>query len=169
MIATQKELIRLANAEPYIPQSEMLPNLFCEAEIVAIYNESLKALLSSSKEKEEGKSETETEKKVRKPRVSQLTVPADTPVEIKDHTKGVPETYEEDDIEYKRGADKVIYKLAITKPKKIVEKHIYTTWNAVVEVEGKEKKRIIKFDNEIVDKLSCSPSLVASILLALGN
>lgn len=164
IIATQKELVRLANAEPYIPQSEMLPNLFCEAEIVAMYNESLKALLSSSEEKEEEKSETEAEKKERKPRIAQLTVPANTPVEIKDHTEGVPETYEEDGIKYKRGKDKVIYKLAITKPKKVVEKHIYATWDAVVEVEGREKKRIINFDNEIVDKLSCSPSLVASIL-----
>lgn len=165
IIATQNELVRLANAEPYIPQSEMLPNLFCEAEIVAMYNESLKALLSSSEEKEEeGKKETETGKKIRKPRVAQLTVPADTPVEIKDHTKDVPATYEEKGIKYKRGKDKVIYKLAITKPKKVVEKHIYATWDAAVVVEGREKKRIINFDNEVVDKLSCSPSLVASIL-----
>ena len=142
IIATQNELVRLANAEPYIPQSEMLPNLFCEAEIVAMYNESLKALLSSSEEKEEGKKETETEKKIRKPRVAQLTVPADTPVEIKDHTKDVPAIYEENGIKYKRGKDKVIYKLAITKPKKVVENHIYATCDAAVVVEGREKKRI---------------------------
>ncbi len=164
-LALSKELRLLANAEKYSPSTEQMEFLFPEFEAICKFCDILVAI----KKQKEAQTEEEVkdeEDKVRKPRTPGLTAPADAPVVEIDHTEGVPEKVEKDGIVYERGEDKVIYKVAYTKRRKIVEKHVYPVWAATAEVEDDEDSRIVGFKNVNLDALSCSASLVAEILVA---
>lgn len=156
IISNMTELRRMARAEKYEPSSEQMGFLFPELEIMVQYGKE-----EIGEEDEEEKSETP--KKERKPRKPNLTAPADAPVRVIDNTNGVPATMEVEGIKYERGEDKVIYHIAVQPGKKIVEKNIFPTWVATCEVEKDEKKKIISFNNEKLDKLACSPSLLAKV------
>ena len=164
-LAVANELKLLANAEKYSPSTEQMQFIFPELEAMFKFCEVLKAIMKqkAAETEEEVKAE---EDKMRKPRTPGLTAPSDAPVVEIDHTEGVPEKVEKDGIVYERGEDKVIYKVAYTKRRKIVEKHVYPVWVATAEVEDDEETRIVGFGNVNLDALSCSPSLVAQILVA---
>ncbi len=157
IISTMKELRKLAQAEKYDASTEQMDSLFPELEAIVEYGKEMVG------DEEEGE-EAETPKKPRKPRKPNLTVPSNAPVRVIDNTIGAPENMEKDGIQYVRGEDKVLYHIAILPAKKIVEKNIFPTWNAVCEVEKEEQKKIIGFNNATVDKLACSPSFAAKII-----
>ena len=164
-LAVADELKLLANAEKYSPSTEQMQFMFPELEAICRFCEVLQAI----KKQKEAETEEEVkaeEEKVRRPRTPRLTAPADAPVVEIDHTEGVPEKVEKNGIVYERGEDKVIYKVAYTKRKKIVEKHVFPTWVATAEPEEGEEKKIVGFNDVSLDALSCSPSLVAQILVS---
>jgi len=159
-LAVSKELRLLANAEKYSPSTEQLEFLFPEIEAIYKLSDELQALGGQA---DEG-AKTDGKKTERKRRTPSLTAPADAPVVEIDHTHGIPDEVESDGIVYKRGKDKEIFKVGYTKRRKIVERHIFPTWKATVEVEDGEKPGIVGFADAGTDALSCSPSLVAGIL-----
>ena len=165
MLAMSKELRLLANAEKYSPSTEQMQFAFQEFEMICRFCDDFVALKNqkAAENEEEVKAE---EDKVRKPRTPGLTAPADAPVVVVDHTEGAPEKVEKDGIVYERGEDKVIYKVAYTKRRKIVEKHLFVEWVPTVEVEDGEKAKIVGFEDVNLDALSCSASLIAQILVA---
>lgn len=163
-LAVSKELRLLANSEKYSPQTEQMEFLFPELEAIFKFCETLQAIKNQKTQTEEDVKTEEEKINKRKKRTHSLTAPADAPVVEIDHTDNAPDSVERDGILYKRGIDKEIFKVSYTKRKKIVEKHIYPTWRATVEVEGDEKSKIVGFSNVGLDALSCSSSLVAEIL-----
>ena len=164
-LSVANELKLLANAEKYAPSTEQMQFLFPELEAVFKFCEVLQAIKKMKKAETEEEVKAE-EEKVRRPRTPKLTAPADAPVVEVNHTEGAPEEVEKDGIIYKRGADKDIFKISYTKRRKVVEKHVFPTWNATAEVEEGEESRIVGFEDVNLDALSCSPSLVAQILVS---
>lgn len=164
-LSVANELKLLANAEKYAPSTEQMQFLFPELEAVFKFCEVLQAIKKMKKAETEEEVKAE-EEKVRRPRTPKLTAPADAPVVEVNHTEGAPEEVEKDGIIYKRGADKEIFKISYTKRRKVVEKHVFPTWNATAEVEEGEESRIVGFEDVNLDALSCSPSLVAQILVS---
>ncbi len=164
-LSVSKELKLLANAEKYSPSTEQMEFLFPELEAIFKFCEILQRIKMMKKPETEEEVKAE-EEKVKRPRAPQLTAPADAPVVEIDHTEGAPEEVEKDGIVYKRGNDKEIFKISYTKRHKVVEKHVFPTWDATAEVEEGEKSKIVGFDDVNLDALSCSPSLVAQILVA---
>ena len=163
-LRVSKELRLLANSEKYSPSSEQMEFLFPELEAIFKFCEVLQAIKNQKAQNEEEVKVEEEKVNKRKKRTFSLTAPADAPVVEIDHTDNAPDSVEKDGVIYKRGIDKEIFKVSYTKRKKIVEKHIYPTWKATVEVEKGEKAQIVGFNNVSLDALSCSPSLVAEIL-----
>ncbi len=162
-LAVSKELRLLANVEKYSPATEQMEFLFPELEAIYKLCETLQEIKNLKAQTEEDV-KTEEEKVNRKKRTSRLTAPADAPVIEFDHTKGTPDRIEKDGIIYNRARNKEICKIGYTKRKKIVEKHIFPTWEATVEPENDEDNKIVGFNDASLDALSCSPSLVAEIL-----
>ena len=163
-LRVSKELRLLDNSEKYSPSLEQMEFLFPELEAIFKFCEVLQAIKSQKAQNEEEVKVEEEKVNKRKKRTFSLTAPADAPVVEIDHTDNTPDSVEKDGVIYKRGIDKEIFKVSYTKRKKIVEKHIYPTWKATVEVEKGEKAQIVGFNNVSLDALSCSPSLVAEIL-----
>ena len=114
-LAELQEFKRLANAEKYTPSSEAIQGLFPELEAIISYSEETPA-----EQPEAG----EEEKRPRKPRKPNLVLPADVDVAVDDRTKGVPDSRIVDGIEYRRGEDQVIFKLAYTPCRRKVIKQI---------------------------------------------
>ncbi len=164
-LSVANELRLLANAEKYSPSTEQVEFVFPEFEAIFKLCEVLQSIkkLKKAETEEEVKAE---EEKVRRPRTPKLTAPADAPVVEIDHTEGAPDTMKKGGIIYKRGDDKEIFKVSYTKRRKVVEKHIFPTWESTAEVEEGEESKIIGFDDVNLDALSCSPSLVAQILVS---
>ena len=163
-LRVSKELRLLANSEKYSPKTEQMEFLFPELEAIFKFCDTLQEIKNQKAQTEEDVKQEEDKANNRKKRTCSLTAPSDAPVVEINHTDNAPESVEKDGILYKRGTDKEIFKVSYTKRKKVVEKHIYPTWKATVEVEKGEKKEIIGFNNVSIDALSCSPSLVAEIL-----
>lgn len=163
-LAVSKELRLLANSEKYNPSTEQMEFLFPELEAIFKLCETLQAIKNQKAQTEEDVKVEEEKVNKRKKRNASLTAPSDAPVVEIDHTANAPDSVEKEGVIYKRGEDKEIFKISYTKRKKVVEKHIYPTWRATVEVEKGEKTQIIGFNNVGIDALSCSASLVAEIL-----
>jgi len=159
-VANMLEYRKLANADNYIPSTEQMMFLFPEIETIVKYGQNEIAEESNDQTAEEPK------KKERKPRKPALRLPKSTPRVVVDYTEYAPETIERDGITYKRGENKVIEQISYVPSKKIVELKIYPTWNATCEVEGNEKKTIIGFRNETVDKICCAPSMAAHVAVS---
>ena len=159
-VANMLEYRKLANADNYIPSTEQMMFLFPEIEAIVKYGQNEIAEESNDQTAEESK------KKERKPRKPALRLPKSTPRVVVDYTEFEPETIERDGITYKRGENKVIEQISYVPSKKIVELKIYPTWNATCEVEGNEKKTIIGFRNETVDKICCAPSMAAHVAVS---
>lgn len=162
-LAISNEFKLLANAEKYSPSTEQMQFMFPEFEAIFKFCETLQAIKNLKAQTQEDVKEAE-EKINRKKRTPGLTAPADAPVVEINHTEGTPDKIEKDGIIYKRGEDKEIFKIGFTKRRKIVEKHIFPTWDATVETEEDEPSQIVGFNDVNLDALSCSPSLIAEIL-----
>lgn len=160
-VANMLEYRKLANADNYIPSTEQMMFLFPEIETIVKYSQD-----EITEEQSNDQTAEEPKKKERKPRKPALRLPKSTPRVVMDYTEFAPETIERDGITYKRGENKVIEQISYVPSKKIVELKIYPTWNATCEVEGDEKKTIIGFRNETVDKISCAPSMAAHMAVS---
>lgn len=160
-VANMLEYRKLANADSYIPSTEQMMLLFPEIETIVRYNKD-----EITEEQGSNQGAEEPKRKERKPRKHALRLPKSTPRVVLDYAQFAPETMVKDGIEYRRGDNKVIEQISYVPSKKVVEIKIYPTWNAACEVEDSEKKTIIGFRNETVDKISCAPSMAAHIAVS---
>ena len=157
-LAELQEFKRLANAEKYTPSSEAIQGLFPELEAIISYSEETPA--------EQPEAGEEEKKRPRKPRRPNLVLPADADIAVDDRTKGVPDSRIVDGIEYRRGGDQVIFKLAYTPCRRKVIKQIWPTWVPVGQPEEGEPEKIVGFTNKEIDSLACDASTVANIVVS---
>ena len=147
-IAELRELRRLATAVKYSPSSEQLYLFLPEIELYTkAVDEEVETVHVEGYDK-------------KKPKKDVASLPADTPVEVIDHTEDAPETKIIDGVEYVRGEDRVVDQIAYIPAKWIVERHIWATY-----VNEKEETEV-EYDNKKVDTLSCSPSFIAHTAVA---
>lgn len=157
-IAELEELHRLKMATIYAPSSEQMEFLFQEIEALTAPEPEQK--------QEEIQVEAYSRKKNSKPRKNMSTAPADTPVCDVYHDEDVADSYVKDGIEYTRGEDKVIDKIAFIPRKVVVERHHYPQYRPAADVDDGHGNKIIIYKSPKVDGLAAAPSLVASVLVS---
>lgn len=147
-----KELAAMRNAVQYKPSSEQMQYFFPELELLVAEPEPVASRTVHVNAHDKAAS---------RPR-SVTSLPADTPVVVIDHTGDAPETKTENGVDYLRGDDRVVYKIAYVPARYIVEKHIWATY-----IPGDdENKRVVDYDNAALDSLSCSPSFAAQVVVS---
>ena len=159
IVAEIGELRKLANAERYSPSTEAIQYLFPELEAIIQYGR------SEVTEKGSG-NDAAHEPSRRKARRPNLTLPANAEVCIIDDSKDAPKTRMVDGCEYVRGEDAVVLKLGFIPSKRRVVKHIYPTWVPAFEPEAGDRRKIVGFANDAVDKLAVDESMLADILVS---
>ena len=110
-----KELAAMRNAVQYKPSSEQMQYFFPELELLVAEPEPVASRTVHVNAHDKAAS---------RPR-SVTSLPADTPVVVIDHTGDAPETKTENGVDYLRGDDRVVYKIAYVPARYIVEKHIW--------------------------------------------
>ena len=147
-----KELAAMRNAVQYKPSSEQMQYFFPELELLVAEPEPVASRTVHVNAHDKAAS---------RPR-SVTSLPADTPVVVIDHTGDAPETKTENGVDYLRGDDRVVYKIAYVPARYIVEKHIWATYIPADD----ENKRVVDYDNAALDSLSCSPSFAAQVVVS---
>ena len=155
MLATVKEMRKLAASKRYTASTEYLPLLFDETEIYTQFG------LGEVGEDMELVKEHE-----RKKRTPQSVLPASTPVCVCDHTEGAVSSYVKDDVTYERIEDTVVNQVAYTPASCVIEKHIYPAYKATVEMEDAKKQKEVQFENPETDKLSVSAAFASNIVIS---
>ena len=158
MIAELKELLALGTYEIYCPSSEkQMHFLFPEIE----------ALTQMQQKQEEDKVlVAEHERKVRKTReVAKL--PNDTPATIVDHCADAPAEIMRNGIIYRKSSSThEVLQVAKIPARYVVEKHEWPIYEATVEDESIKEKTIVLFNEEEIEKIGGSPSLISNIIVS---
>ena len=90
-----------------------------------------------------------------------IELPSDAPVLRIDHTAEAPEQIIKDGVTFNRAEDFVVQKIARIPAHYIVEENVYAKY--VTGNEDAKEKWFVKYDNDTMDKLSCSADFLALI------
>lgn len=90
-----------------------------------------------------------------------IELPSDAPVLRIDHTAEAPEQIIKDGVTFNRAEDFVVQKIARIPAHYIVEENVYAKY--VTGNEDAQEKWFVKYDNDTLDKLSCSADFLASV------
>ena len=90
-----------------------------------------------------------------------IELPSDAPVLRIDHTAEAPEQIIKDGVTFNRAEDFIVQKIARIPAHYIVEENVYAKY--VTGNEDAKEKWFVKYDNDTLDKLSCSADFLASV------
>lgn len=141
---------KIEKAITYSPSSEIQPTLFPEEE----------ELPKVEIEEEKTVHIKEHDRKTAKKTINEL--PADTPIYTIDYAKDAPEEKESEGITYVKSGTKTLYQISKTPSIYTIEAKVYPRYKA----KYTEEKPFVSFNNEVLDKLSCSPNLLANIAVS---